>query len=81
MIVGLGDSFAPSFATAPAPAAAVSSYAGKVVDFTVYLWAAATVAALFWALKASPAAKRRRGEIQRAQVKLRKARRLPRVGV
>jgi len=81
MIVALGNaSFSPAFAT-PSQAPATSSYAGKAVDFTVYLWAGLSLAAVVWALKSSPAAKRRRGEIQRAQVRLRKARRLPRVGV
>jgi len=73
-------SFSPAFAT-PSQAPAASSYAGKAVDFTVYLWAGLTLAGLLWALKSSPAAKRRQGEIQRARVRLRKARRLPRVGV
>lgn len=81
-MIALGDtSFTPAFATPAAPLAAGQSYAGKAVDFTVYLWAGLTVAGLLWALRKSPAAQRRRGEIKRAQVKLRKARRLPRVGV
>lgn len=79
MIVRLGDvSYsAPAPYVGPAP----QSYVGRALDFTAYLWMGLTVFGLLWALNYSPAAKRRAGAVKRAKVTLRKARRLPRVGV